>query len=187
MSPTNLALTTTVALKRREPDFAFRSLRSLFSKAYSITFSYCCYAALTIKTDHALNILSLHLGHGQVWLGPGASHSGSTRHRNCVCARAQEASDHGRNRGLLHLGNRLHLDVGQLCQGNLSGDPEDLLLPDSRPVASLPSQRLATRSVDLVKLFYFGNKNFFLATKEYFCPGFAVGKNSSHTNPAPRQ
>lgn len=77
---------------------------------------------------------SLASGHRQVWFDYDSIDSGATWHWSRRSGSAEETAEHGRYRGLLHGLGRFHLYAGQLRQGHLPGDPEDLRDPDAGPV-----------------------------------------------------
>lgn len=79
-------------------------------------------------------LLHTRSGHRQVWFDYDSIDSGTTWYRFGRRTSAKEAAEHGRYRGLLHRIGRLHLYAGQLRQGHLPGDPEDLRDPDAGPV-----------------------------------------------------
>lgn len=73
-------------------------------------------------------------GDRQMRLGAGASHPGAQGYRHRVRPGPQEAASDGWYRGLLHLGQGLHLYTRQLRQGHVRRDRQDVRVSDARPV-----------------------------------------------------
>lgn len=66
-----------------------------------------------------------------MWIGASPSHPSPAWIRHRGCASRDEASEDGRDPGLLHERYRTDVHDGELRQGGLLLDPADLLLPDA--------------------------------------------------------